>query len=212
MSPEEFADRHPRLFHVTRPQAIPSIEKHGLLTTSALLDLFAVSGAQRQAIEEKRRPRNVTIRHDLHGEAVVTDNAPLSERALQKCLDDDLTPAHWLRILNGRTFFWPDRINLAKHLQASRRKSEVRTVLVLDTLRLAKAHHERIELAAINTGSTIRRPAHRGLLTFSPAHLYTYGEWQRLRGMHDRLKEVSIVGSVPDIGNYLIETFEVPPV
>jgi hypothetical protein len=59
---------------------------------------------------------------------------------------------------------------------------------MLDTLSVVQTHYEQVELAAINTGSTIRRPARRGLSTFSPAHQHTYREWQQLRGGRDRIK------------------------
>jgi hypothetical protein len=209
MSPEELATRHPRLYHITRPQALASIERHGLLATSRLLDLFDISPDERREIEARRRPANVVIRHALHGEAIITDNSPLSELALEKCLDDGLKAADWLRMLNGRVFFWPDEANLSNHLKVSERSGEPRSVLVLDTASLVRAHHARVELAAINTGSTIRRPARRGLATFSPAHLHSYSEWQQLRGGRDRVKEVTVIDGVRDIREHIVECYDV---
>jgi hypothetical protein len=209
MLPEDLANKHPRLYHITRPNVVPSIRKHGLLTTRALLDLFEVASSEREMIETRRRPLSVSIRHPSHGEAIITDNAPLSEAALLKCLDDGLTPADWMRLLNSRVFFWPDEAEVKNHLRASARKSEPRTVLVIDTLPLVRAHHARVELAAINTGSTIRKPARRGMATFAPAHRYSYGEWQQLRGKRDRIKEVTVLDGVPDITRYIVDTYDV---
>jgi hypothetical protein len=209
MSPEELAKKHPRLFHITRPQALPLIERHGLLSTSRLLDLFELSATERCIIEERRRPVNVVIRHALHGEAIITDNLPLSELALQKCLDDGLTPADWLRMINRRVFFWPDETRLGNHLKVSEKSGEARSVLVFDTMSLVRAHHRRVELAAINTGSTIRRPARRGLSTFSAAHLHSYSEWQKLRGGRDRVKEVTVIDGVDDIHEHLVDCYDV---
>ena len=203
MSPEEIASKHPRLFHITRPSAVSTIKDHGLLSTSSLLTLFGVSGVDREAIETQRRPSTVTIRHPVFGEALITDNGPLSEVALAQCLDDGLTPSDWIRMLNQRVFFWVDQKDVDVHLRASIRHGEQRVVLVFDTLSLVSAYHHRIQLSAINTGSTMRRPARRGLSTFSPAKQYAYSEWRRLRGGHDRIKELTILDGVRDVDAHM---------
>ena len=59
-------------------------------------------------------------------------------------------------------------------LGARLNRERERLVLVLDTLSLARRHGDRMELAAINTGSTIRRPARRGRSTFTPLHLQPF--------------------------------------
>ncbi|WP_042309777.1 DUF7002 family protein [Paraburkholderia terrae] len=209
MSPDELASIHPRLYHITRPFAVSSIKKHGLLPTSDLLLLFEVSGDERERLETRRRPSSVTISHPDHGEAMLTDNAPLSELALAKCLDDELTPWDWMRMLNQRVFFWVDEENLNRHLAANMRDGLARVVMAFDTRSLVNACHRNVELAAINTGSTIRRPARRGLSTFSPAHLYTYREWQQLRRGRDRIKELTVRGAVREVEAHLIGQYTI---
>lgn len=189
---------------MTDPASLPGILRHGLLPTSALLSLFEVPDAERPAIERKRRPGSVTLAHPVHGRAVITDNLPLSEAALEACLDDGLAPADWLALLNGRVFFWPDREGLGRLLGARLNRGRERSVLVFDTLGLARAHGERMELAAINTGSTIRRPARRGRSTFTPLRRHDYEAWQRLRGGRDRIREVTVVGGVSPIAEHLV--------
>lgn len=205
MTAEELAARHPRLYHVTTPGAWAVISRLGLLPTSALLGLFEVDAPRRAELTTKRRPREVRIAHPLHGTAVLNDNLPLSERALASCLDDGLTPQDWLGLLNGRVFFWADAKGLDRLLDARMNRNRPRDVLVLDTLGLARAHAERIEISPINSGSTIRRPARRGLATFTPLLAKSYAEWQRQRGRRDRILEVTVCGGVPDIARYLVE-------
>lgn len=209
MSPEEFANRHPFLYHITWPQAVPGIERHGLLSTSRLLALYELPQAQRDVLEGTRRPQRVTLTHPLHGEAIITDNIPLSEAALAACLDDGLKPKDWLRVLNRRVFFWADEKNMEGHLSSRAVRGLKRVVLTIDTLRLVTDYHDRVELSAINTGSTIRRPARRGLKTFSPVAGHTYAEWTRLRGGKDKLKEVAVVDGIPDVMNYVTARREV---
>ncbi len=75
MTPEELAEKHPRLYHVTDPRNWEGIQKHGLLSTSRLLSLFEVSDADRDGIERQRWPESVRLTHPVHGEAVITDNS-----------------------------------------------------------------------------------------------------------------------------------------
>lgn len=210
MSPEDLAAVHPRLYHVADPGALPGILRHGLLPTSGLLTLFEVPEAERRAIERRRRPESVRLTHPEHGEAVITDNLPLSEAALEACLDDGLTPADWLLLLNSRVFFWPDEEGLARLLGARLNRNRDRLVLVLDTLGVARRHHRRMELSAINTGSTIRRPARRGLSTFTPLGRHGCEAWRRLRGGRDRIREVTVVGGVADVGEHLVGHYVAP--
>jgi hypothetical protein len=43
---------YPRLFHMSHSGSWPSIQQHGLLSTTALLDLFEVKGKERESLEE----------------------------------------------------------------------------------------------------------------------------------------------------------------
>jgi len=204
VSPKELASLHPRLYHITRPHALNNIKTHGLLSTAELLNLFEVSSEQRKFLGSTRRPNNVVIDHPTYGRATLTDNTPLSDTALLKCLDDGLRPPDWMRMLNERVFFWVDEKNLESHFAASIRDGNERVVMAFDTLSLVGSCYRQVELAAINTGSTIRRPARRGIKTFAPAHLYTYPEWQQLRGGKDRIKELTVRGGVRNIDTHLV--------
>lgn len=205
MTPEDLSARHPRLFHVTEPDAWPSVRRLGLLSTSRLLDLFELPGGQRTALETRRRPAAVPISHPRHGTAILNDNLPLTERGLASCLDDGLAPADWLKMLNDRVFFWADADGLDRLLAARANRGRTRAVLVVDTLGLARAHADRMELCPINSGATLRRPARRGLSTFSPLAAHSYEHWRRLRGRLDRIREVVVRGGVPDIDRHVVE-------
>jgi hypothetical protein len=79
-----------------------SIKKHGLLSTSALLNLYEIQGDERVALESCRRPESVTISKDGFPSAIVRDQKPMTESALKKCLATDVTPKQWFEILNDR--------------------------------------------------------------------------------------------------------------
>lgn len=205
MTPEELADLHPRLFHVTEPGAWPTIKNHGLMSTATILDLFEVGDPLRSEVAYNCRPKQVPLSHSDHGQIVINDNKPMNEKALTKCLDDGLTPKDWLAILNSRVFFWSTEEGLSRLLGAKMNQGRERLVLILDTFRLARAYADQIEICPINSGSTIRKPARRGLTTFTPLKAKPYREWQKQRGQRDKILEVTVLGQVPDAEAFIID-------
>ncbi len=112
MTPFQLAQEHPRLWHVTAADAVPSILDRGLLTTADILARWGVDPTQRDGYLTRRRPVPVTLTHPALGSIVINDNAPLNERKLTAVLDDGLTAPDWLRMLNSRLFFFVDRTSL----------------------------------------------------------------------------------------------------
>lgn len=208
MTPEELAARHPKLYHITEPGAWSSIKEKGLLSTTHLLNIFEVENSLRFKMETKPRPSSITLEHPLYGNVIINDNVPLHEKALAKCLDDNLTPADWICILNARVFFWANEESLNRHLGARLNRQRSREIIVLNTLSLAKAHSERIELCPINSGVTFRKAARRGLNTFTPMLQYGYQEWSKLRGGRDRILEITVLDHVLDIACHTIEVMQ----
>jgi hypothetical protein len=204
VSPEELARRHPLLYHVTAPVAWTGISRHGLLSAEALITLFQIDDVRKAQLTTRRRPTEVKIAHAALGTATLNDNAPLSDKALHACLDDGLTPEQWLRALNQRVFFWADASGVSRLLGARMNRGRPRAVLAFDTLRLAHAHAQRMEICPINSGATIRRPARRGLATFAPLLDTDYPRWQRQRGTRDRIVEIVVRDRVPDIARFLV--------
>ncbi len=199
MTAEELAAKHPRLYHLTLPSNLPGIEQYGLLPASALMARHGLD------LHRTRRPTAVPLYDPAHGAATLNDQSPMTEAALARCLDDGLSPGDWLALLNARVFFWADAAGLDRLRHARANRGRTMAVLEVDTARLCRACAGQIELSAINSGATIRRPARRGLATFTPMLRYSYDEWQRLRGGRDRVQEVTVVGGVPLIADYLAD-------
>ncbi len=212
MSPDDLAGLHPELFHVTEPGANVTIRQYGLLSSERLLDLLNIEPAQRARFTQKRRPEAVELEHDASGRFVLNDNLPLTEKALAGCLDDGLQPSDWLKILNGKVFFWPSRATLDRLLNARLNRWRSREVLVLNALSLLQDNWDRVRVCPINSGSTIRKPARRGLSTFSRPSDYSYPEWRKLRGGYDRIVEITVDGGVEDISKHIIDVFQTEPV
>lgn len=204
MTPEKLAKQYPRLYHVTTPGAWLNIQKHGLWSTSYILDQLDIKGIQRTLIETKRRGSEIPLEHPRYGRIIINDNMPLNEQILEKCLNDKLTPADWLRMLNARVFFWPNQEKLDRLLMAKFNRDRTREVIVVDTLSLVKKHAEGIELSSINSGSTIRKAARRGLNTFVPL---LKNDASPFRIGHHKICEVVVRGCIQDISEHTIEVF-----
>jgi len=53
------------------------------MSASALLDLYRIFGARRAELESSRRPESVSIRRDGLPDAVIRDQKPMSDEALE---------------------------------------------------------------------------------------------------------------------------------
>lgn len=186
--------RFPNLYHMTAAGGWDGIRAHGLLSTTALLDLHGIYGPERQPIEAARRAASVVL--DAPGKplAVIRDQRPLSDRALEHCLQDGLTPSDWYRLLNGQVFFWPTRRRLDGLLRAVTYRTAAHDVIEVETRALLAAHAERLWLCPINSGNTRRRPRPRGRATF------------RRIADHPRdesVAEVALDGGVLDVARFV---------
>lgn len=198
MNVDELIETYPRLYHMAEAGSWSGIRRHGLFSTSALLDLFAVNGDERVALESTRRAQSVTLTHPVHGTAVIRDQMPLSERALERCLIG-MTPVEWYRELNRRVFFWVSDERVTELLQGRAYRDREHDVLTVNTASLVMRHADKITLAPINTGSTIYAPQPRGVGTFLPIADYPFDEWRRRRTPRTAVAELAVEYSVPDV-------------
>jgi len=175
-----------------------SIRQYGLLSTSALLDLFEVTGERRVQLESKLRTRCETITHTLHGSAVIRDQKVMSESALQKCLSG-ATPQQWFELLNKRSFFWLHPNRLIRLLEGRQYRDRRHCVITVSTQKLIEVHGQRITLSPINSGSTIFKPMDRNPLTFFPISGFPFLERRQTRSIENTVVELAVGHSVPDI-------------
>lgn len=200
VSATELAQIYPLLYHVAAGEdAWDSIRRHGLLSTSALLDLYEVKGQGRAAIEREYRPKSLPINHSSHGVAVIRDQKPLSEAKLRKCLVG-MTPAEWYQLLNRQVFFWPTRRRLANLLTAAAYANHTHYVITVDTAQLLARHAPDVRLSPINSGSTLFDAQQRGRDTFLTLEEYPFQYWRKKRrGTRDAVAELTVVYRVPDV-------------
>ena len=204
ISAQALAKRFPLLYHMAELGSWPSIQEHGLLSTSALLDLYEVDGLDRDGLESAHRPECVSVEHTAHGQAVIRDQKPMTDADLNKCLGDGLTPADWYQILNEKVFFWLTEQRLERLLGARAYRSKRHTVLTVDAALLLDKHAPNAVLSPINSGATRPIPQPRGKNTFLPLADYPFDAWDQKRRKRDPAVELAVIYSVPDISEFVV--------
>lgn len=195
--------RYPRLWHMAEAGSWPSIRRHGLLSTTALLDRFEIADDERKAIESRRRTKMMAISHAEHGTVWIRDNLPINETVLRRTLVG-MNEEDFYRLLNGRVFFWVDRRRLDKLRKAGAYRGRHHDVLEIDTAELLQRHAERVELSHLNSGAV--HPAAnypRGEGTFQPIETYPWAERTRV-SPSEPLVELTVAYSVPDIAEMVL--------
>jgi hypothetical protein len=191
--------KHPRLFHMADVDAWPSIQRHGLLSTQALLALYGVPVALQTPLLTRRRATSFKLDNKALGIVVIRDQIPLSEKKLADALEDGITTQDWLRGLNSKVFFWVDPRRLERLRDAGAYRGYRQLVITVDTRKLVVAHRGRIVVADRNTGATSPFAHKRGRGTFLP--LAENGK--------RRIVELVIEYGVPDIGDYVVTATKV---
>jgi dipeptidyl aminopeptidase/acylaminoacyl peptidase len=198
----------PTLYHMAALGSWPSIREKGLLSTSALLDLYQVTGAGRHSIEEERRDKSVVLAHAGLPRAVVRDQLPMTDAGLVRCLPKHLAPADWYKLLNQKTFFWLTRSRLVRLLSAGTFRNESHDVLEVDTKKILDDYFDKIWLCPMNSGSTKPMPHPRDENTFRRIPDYPYSDWRRKRARGERAVELVVDHGVPDISKYVTRVVE----
>lgn len=200
---DELISNCPTLYHMAERGSWPAIERYGLLSTSALMDLYEIDGAQRAQIELAHRPKSVSIAADGLPGAVIRDQIPMSDSGLERALPSRLQPSDWYALLNSKVFFWLSVERLHKLTQAGAYRDHEHDVLEVDTRLLVDAHRDKIWLCPINSGCTKPMPHPRDEGIFSRIPQYPYAHWRSRRGRTERAVELAIDYSVPDISRYV---------
>ena len=169
MTPAEFVKRCPMLWHVAAPGAWERIRQHGFLTAHQIVERSALSAEARQRLAAS--PRRTSIELDVDGTRfLLRDQGPLlKKKDLDSILEEGMTTAEWLHLLDDRVYFFAQRA----HMEMLRDKYAALNgsveVITVSPLRLAQAAGERLELANQNTGAVARtKERYKTRDTFKP--------------------------------------------
>lgn len=193
------------LYHMCEKGSWEGIQKRGLLSTTALLDLYKVRGERRFQLESQLRRKSETISNaempEL-GQAVLRDQDPMIDRPesgiyLSRLLKDT-SEQQWFELLNRKTFFWVNQERLLVMLCARNYRYHPHWVIRVDSEALLRRHKDRVSLAWQNTGSLYSGKL-RGQDTFVPF------EECPVRG---GVVELAVEYSIPDIADLAIDVTE----
>ncbi|MEL6954987.1 MAG: hypothetical protein AAFY73_07900 [Pseudomonadota bacterium] len=200
---EELITNCPTLFHMAERGSWGSIKQFGLMSTSALLDHYAVQPPRRTQIESRHRPASVEVTGTDLPRAVVRDQIPMSDSGLRRALPDRLSPSDWYELLNAKAFFWLSEERLHKLTNAKAYRDQEHDVLEVNTRSLIEAHREAIWFCPINSGCTKPMPHPRDESIFARISDYPYAHWRKRRGPRERVVELAVDHSVRDIRDHV---------
>jgi Family of unknown function (DUF7002) len=205
MLKEELITTYPLIYHMAECDSWDNIKKHGLLSTSAILDLYDYSGTRRAAIESQHRPQKITITNPKLPDAVVRDQKPMNDTGLNKCLVGRVTPQEWYELLNTKTFFWASKERLLGLLNARAYRDEEHDVLTINAESLVNEYEQNIVLCPMNSGATIPFNHPRGLDKFKTIADYDFESWTKKKGGRKKaVVEICIEGGAPNIFNHVV--------
>ena len=199
ITPKEIAEIYPRAYHLTHIENWDLIQRIGLLSTTALLNLFGVHAERRHALESRNRRDLVPIRHEKYGLAILRDQKPMDDKGLERALTDGIRPEEWYLTVNAYTFFWVDRRRVDRLLGARAYRNDRHALLTVRTSDLLQRNSDRAVLSPLNTGATKPMPHPRGRNCFVPLASYPFSCWRHKRNVRDAVVELAIRESVPDL-------------
>jgi len=167
------------------------IQRHGLLSTEALVDQFEIPDPRRCVLLSRCRPDMTAVRHDVHGSALVRENGLLNKKKLAACLTD-MTVPDFLGVINSKIFFWPTAKRLETLFAAAANRDCPHLILTMDTAPLLYAHAERVTLSPFNSGATVHNAPQRGSETFKTIADYDFEYWRTKRSRPTAVAEICV--------------------
>lgn len=202
MDVEKLIEKYPRIFHMAEAGSWPSIRDRGLMSVSAVLDHFDVSGGERDSFEASHRPTKLTVLPESPMGIVLRDQKPMPPDRLAHALIDGTTVEEWYRLINGKVFFWAEEHRLWGLLGARDYRHLAHDVLTIDSAPFIRAYERSIWLCHMNSGNTWPIPHRRGRDVFKRIDDYPVNA----HGYPGKpVVEIVVDGQIPDVAQYVIE-------
>lgn len=191
------------LYHISEKGSWPSIQRLGLLSTSALLDRCGITGKERLKIETELRTTKIPIIHPDYGTIYIRDQDPMRDRPydgilLKDLLEKGMSPQKWFEFLNRKVFFWVSENEFRKMLCARLYRNKPHWILKIDTKSLLEKYSEFVSLSDQNSGSLYSKKL-RGPSTFVPFYRSS---------LNSKILELTIEYEVPDIEKFTLSVYE----
>lgn len=95
---DDLVANYPKLYHMATAGSWPLIQRHGLLTTTHLVQTSGLPGDEQDALLQQRRLHSTQLNHPTIGPVSIRDQAPLREPFFSAVLTD-MTQQQWLDVL-----------------------------------------------------------------------------------------------------------------
>jgi hypothetical protein len=202
MDAEKLIEIYPKLYHMAEVGTWPSIRDRGLMSASAVLDHFGLSGRARLQYESAHRVNKVAVVPGKPGHIVLRDQKPMPPERLERALVDGTTPKQWYELINGKVFFWAEEHRLFGLLGARDYRNLEHDVLTIESASFIRAYAGHIWLCHMNSGNTWPMPHVRGVDIFKRISDYP----SNARGNPAKpVVELVVDGQVRDIARYVVE-------
>jgi hypothetical protein len=196
---EKLFETYPYIYHMAERETWGSIRERGLLSTSAVLNLFGLKGNARRKFESEHRLEMLSVLPGEPNQIRLRDQKPMAPGRLRQALIDGTTPEQWYQLINGKVFFWAERHRLIRLLNSY--GDEEHDVLTIDTRSLVNAHLKKVWLCHMNSGNTWPIPHRRGIDIFQRIQDYpTKKNGKPLK----TVVEVLVDHGVPDIAEHVV--------
>ena len=207
------------LYHVTARHSWPSIKRHGLLSTNALLKASGVSDSERCRIGFGHRGHSESVcgPASCHPQlkAVIRDQTPLKDGRLAKELKKQkayISHRKWYKRQNARVFFYPSKPEAVKLACDYAEEGCPQDILVFCTESLVEVHRPDIWLCAFNSGASNReKPVPEDCFGKWHDHLfrtvsdYPYAHWKRKYNRSRAIRELTVLHGIPEPRRQVIE-------
>ena len=199
---EKFVELSPRLYHMAESGTWPSIKKRGLLSATAVLDVFHLAGGARAIYESQQRPSKMEVVAGRADSIILRDQKPMPRDRLLRALTDGTTPEEWYALINSKVFFWAHEARLLTLLNARDYRNLEHDVITIDAEPFVRDYAEKIWLCHMNSGNTWPIPHHRGRDVFRRIKDYPVNA----NGKPVKpVAELVVDYCVPDVEKYVIE-------
>ena len=156
VSPDQFLQRCPTLWHVGPIGSWEGIKRLGFRTAEQLIRSADLEEQERTALLSEPRAHKVTLRVDGHTVVLRDQETLLRRKDPATLMGHGLSVSDWIQILNKRVYLFNDRTSMDKVLSKYIRLDGAQEVITFSPRKLLDTCRYRIELSSQNTGAIAR--------------------------------------------------------
>jgi len=156
MNVDDFLHRCPSLWHVGPEGSWEGIKTRGFRTAEQLIMAADLDEDERTILLTEPRAEPVTLTIDGATVTLRDQKQLLKRRDLASLMDEGMTIADWIRLLNRRVYLFTDLNTMNKALAKYIELEGAQEVMTFSPSKFIEAYRPRVELSMQNSGSVAR--------------------------------------------------------